>query len=162
MTGFLIAESAIRQLYARYTDAVFRKDSASFIDCFAAEAEWKIAGMNLRGHAQIVDQFKKFMATTERVLMFPGTPILDIGDNSASGRTYVTEYVKLANGQAIRTIGIYYDRFVKQQDGWRFLWRHWTLSYYGPPDFSAPFYDAPDYGPPPAMPGADEPTVIRQ
>lgn len=93
--------------------------------------------------------------------MFLGTPVLEIGQGLASGRTLATECVKNTNGQVIRTIGIYYERFVEQDNQWRFSWRHWTLHYYGPPDFSGPFLDSPEYGPPPGMPAPDEPTVIR-
>ena len=52
--------------------------------------------------------------------------------------------------------------FVEQPDGWKFKWRHWSLQYRGPGDLSAPFYDSPDYGPPPGMPGADEPTTVKR
>ena len=53
MTDVLIADYAIRQLHGRYVDATWRKDAAAFADCFAEDAEWKIAGMHLRGRAEI-------------------------------------------------------------------------------------------------------------
>jgi hypothetical protein len=161
VSDVLAVESAIRQLHARCADAVWRRDTRAFVDCFAQSGEWKIAGLHLRGRAQIGDQFEKFMSPTERVLMSLGVPILQIGQGTASGRTPVTEIVKLVDGRAIRTIGVYYERFVGDGDCWRFSWRHWNLFYYGPPDFSAEFCASPDYGPPPGMPGADDPTLIR-
>ena len=36
-------ECAIRQLHARYADALWRKDPNSFAALFAADAEWKVA-----------------------------------------------------------------------------------------------------------------------
>ena len=53
MNDFLAAESAIQQLHARYIDAVWRKDADAFADCFAKDAEWKIAGMHMRGRTEI-------------------------------------------------------------------------------------------------------------
>jgi uncharacterized protein (TIGR02246 family) len=161
MTDFLIADGAIRQLHARYVDAVWRKDFAAFADCFAADAEWKIAGLHIRGRIQIESQFEKFIAPSERVLMFLGMPILEVGNGTAIGRIHVTEYVKLREGRAARTIGVYYDRYVDEGDRWRFRSRHWNLHYRGPPDFSAPFYDCEDYGPPPGMPGPDATTTPK-
>ncbi len=161
MTDFLIADGAIRQLHARYVDAVWRKDFAAFADCFAADAEWKIAGMHVRGRAQIANQFEKFIAPSERVLMFLGMPILEVGDGTAIGRIHVTEYVKLREGRAARTIGVYYDRYVDEGDRWRFRSRHWNLYYRGPPDFSASFHDCEEYGPPPGMPGPDAGTAPK-
>jgi ketosteroid isomerase-like protein len=163
MTDFLAAESGVRQLHARYVDAVFRKDAQAFVDCFAEDGEWKIAGMHLRGRAEIADAFEKFMAPTERILMQFGLPVLEVGQGAAIGRTYVTELVKHAAAPAaVRTIGVYYERFVEQGDRWRFQWRHWNLYYYGPPDLSAPMHAPPEYGAFPGMPGADEPTVVRR
>ena len=162
MTDFLVAESAIRQLHARYIDAVWRKDFAAFRDCFTEDAEWKIAGAHLRGRAAIGSQLEKLMTPHERILMFFGIPILQVGDGTASGRTYVTEIVKFKDGRTVRTIGIYFERFVEQKDRWRFKWRHWNLCYYGAPDFSAPLQEFPDFGPPPGMPGQDDPTIVRK
>ena len=54
MTDFAATEAAIRQLHARYVDAVWRKDYVAFGDCFTTDAEWRIAGMVLHGRAEIV------------------------------------------------------------------------------------------------------------
>jgi uncharacterized protein (TIGR02246 family) len=162
MTDFLVAESAIRQLHARYVDALWRKDPESFADLFAEDAEWKISGMHLRGRTQIRDEFAKFMRHIDRTFMIFGTPILQVGNGVATGRTHVTENNKFASGRTASTIGIYYERFVDEGDRWRFKWRHWNLYYIGPPDFSAQLYQCKDFGPPPGMPGPDDPTTVRK
>ncbi len=162
MTDFLVAESAIRQLHARYIDAVWRHDSQAFANCFAEDAEWKIAGTHIRGRDEIKSQFEKFMIHVERVLMHFSAPILEVGDATATGRTYVNEHNKFKDGRTAMTIGIYYERFVDQGDRWRFSWRHWNLYYIGPPDLSAPLYQVKEYGPPPGMPGPDDPTTVRK
>jgi ketosteroid isomerase-like protein len=159
---FLVVESAIRQLYGRYSDALWRKDTGAFVECFAAEAVWKIAGLTISGGAQIGSLFEKYMATCHKVMMFTGIPVLDVGLGTATGRVQVTEYSKLRDGRAIRTLGIYYDRYVEAGGRWRFASHHFDLSYYGPPDFSEPYYECKDYGPPPAMPGPTDPTTVRR
>jgi len=161
MTDFADTECAIRQLHARYIDAVFRKDFDAFTECFAEDAEWKVAGLHIRGRAEIRREIERFLAPMDRTIMMFGTPILEVGQGTAVGRTYVREYNKAKNGETASTVGVYYERFVNQGDRWRFQWRHWMLYYLGPPDLSAPFYDCRDYGPPPGMPGADDPTTVR-
>ncbi len=162
MTEFMAADSGIRQLHARFIDAVWRKDADAFADCFAEDGEWKIAGMHMRGRAEIGSRFAKLLTVCERVLMILGTPILEVGQGTATGRIYSTEFAKLADGGSAMTIGVYYDRYVQEGERWRFQWRHWSLQYRGPTDLSAPFVDCPDYGPPPGMPGPDEPTFTRR
>ncbi len=161
MTEFLIAESAIRQLQARCVDAIWRKDAKAFADCYTEDGEWKIAGMHLRGRAEIESTFGRLLGVCERVFTILSTPVLEVGQGTAFGRTYVAENSKLTNGQTAHTIGIYFERFVEQADGWKFRWRHWSLQYRGPADLSAPFYPSPDDGAPPGMAGPNDPTTVR-
>lgn len=161
MIGLLAADFGIRQLHGRYIDAVFRKDTEAFAACFTGDAEWKIAGMHMCGREEIAEAFVKLSAAAERVLMFIGMPVLDIGEGTATGRIYVTEYVKRLDGGLMRTIGTYYDRYVGEGTDWRFLSRHWTLHYRGAGDFSEAFFHGFDYGPPPGMPAPDEPPQPR-
>jgi uncharacterized protein (TIGR02246 family) len=162
MTDLITAESAIRQLQARCTDAVWRKDSKAFADCFTENGEWKLAGMHLRGRPDIERAFDKLLGVCERVLQLFATPILELQQGVVLGRTYVIEHAKLTNGQTATNIGIYYERFVEQAADWKFQWRHWSLQYRGPADLSGQFYDGRDYGPPPGMPGPDDPTTVRK
>ena len=155
----LAAELGVRRLHARCVDAVWRKDRTAFVDCFAADGEWKVAGAHLQGHDAIGEGFDQFLALNERVLMSFGSPILDIGAGVASGRTYTTETVKTRDGQGMCSIGIYYERFVEAGGEWRFAWRHFDFCYFGPPDLSAPLFDFVDRGRAPVLPEANEPTA---
>ncbi len=156
MTDFLKAEAGVRQLHARYGDAVWRKDAAAFGNCFAEDGEWRIAGMVLCGRANIADSFAKIMTQLNRVLITFRTPILDVGDGVATARTYTTEDSSYADGRRALTISTYYDRVIDEGDHWRFSWRLFVSHYSGPHDLSGTYYDSKDYGPPPAMPGLDE------
>jgi hypothetical protein len=114
--------------------------------------------MVLRGREEIVWNLKRLMPNFRRILMTFRTPILEVGEGTASGRTYVTEQSAFVDGRPGMTIGVYYERFVDQGDRWRFSWRLFQLHYMGPGDLSGPFFDNPDFGPPPDMPGFDAPT----
>jgi len=162
MIDLAAATFAIGQLHARYADALWRKDPQSFGDLFAQHAEWKVSGMHLRGREEIRSTFARFMEHTGRTLMTYRTPIVELVDGVVTSRTYVTEANKFADGQSADTIGIYYERFTREDGEWRFLYRHWNLYYIGPPDLAAEFYDVLDYGPPPGFPGPDAPTTVRR
>lgn len=155
MSDFHIAEAGVRQLHARIVDAVWRKDAAAFGDCFTETAEWRLAGMVLQGRAEIVEAFARLMANCERVLMTFRTPVLEVGDGWARGRTYVTEQNAFKDGKPGSTIGTYWERFEPDGERWRCAWRLFQLHYIGPPDLSGSFFDQPDYGPPPGFPPTD-------
>jgi hypothetical protein len=162
MTEFVIADSGIRQLHARYIDAVWRQDVDAFANCFAEYGEWKIAGLHMRGRAEIAGTIARLLGACERVLMTLGLPVLEVGRGTATGRIQCLEFAKLRDGSSAMTIGIYYDRYVEEGGHWRFQWRHWALHYRGPTDLSAQFIEGPDYGRFPNMPGPDEPTLTRR
>jgi uncharacterized protein (TIGR02246 family) len=162
MTDILRADYAIRQLHGRCVDATWRKDADAFAGCFAENGEWKIAGMHLRGRTEIRDTFAKLLGACEKVQLILGIPVLEFGEGTATGRVQCTEFAKMMDGSSAMTIGIYYDRYVEEKGAWRFKWRHWGLHYRGPADLSAAFVGSPDYGPPPGLPGPDEPTFTRR
>ncbi|HEY8386341.1 MAG TPA: SgcJ/EcaC family oxidoreductase [Porticoccaceae bacterium] len=162
MTDFLQVESGIRQLHARFIDAVWRKDADAFASCFAADGEWKIAGMHMRSREEIGNTFAMLLGVCARVVILPGIPLLNVTEDEVSARVTVTELAKMVDGTSAMTVGVYYDRYVQEQGEWRFQWRHFGLHYRGPIDMSAELVECPDYGPPPGMPGQDEPTFTRR
>ena len=159
MTDLVIADVGIRQLHARYTDAVWRHDYDAFAECFSPDAQWRISGMVLSGRAQIRATIERILGNFRRVLISFGTPILSVEGARASGRTYVTEQCAWKNGNTNISIGRYYEQFVDEGDCWRFAWRLFQLHYRGPPDLSGTYYDNPDYGAPPGMPERDANTI---
>jgi hypothetical protein len=159
MADFAAAECAIRQLQARYTDAVWRKDYDAFGDCLTVDCEWRIGGVIMRGRAEIVEHIRLVLPQFRRMLMSFSAPILEVGQGMATGRTYVTEQSAFVDGRAFAAIGIYYERFVDEGDRWRYAWRLFQTKYAGPPDLSGEFYDNSNFGAPPQMPAPDTQTI---
>lgn len=157
-SDYAAAECAIRQLHARYADAVWRLDYETFADCFAEDAHWRIAGLTFNGRDEIISNFRRLMANFHRVLMTFRTPILSVNGRSASARTYVTEENVFKNGRPGSSIALYFERFVNDGTRWRFSWRLFQLEYFGRTDLSGQFFDNPDFGVPPNMPALDAPT----
>lgn len=157
MTELYTAQAAISDLHARYADAVWRKDFAAFGDCFTQDAQWRIGGMILEGRSNIVAAFETIAGHFNRILLTFRTPILEVGEGSASGRTYVDERTARKDGGPSTALGLYFERFVEEGDRWRFTWRLWQTLYRGTADLEGIFFDNQDFGAPPAMPHRDTP-----
>jgi uncharacterized protein (TIGR02246 family) len=156
MSEFAETEAGIRQLHARYVDAVWRKDAQAFGECFLADGEWRIAGMVLQGRDAITATIARILGSANRILMTFQSPILALESaGRASARTYVTEQCSWADGRTNLNIGRYYDRFAFVDGQWRFEWRLFQALYTGPSDLTGQWFDEPDFGPPPGMPPLD-------
>lgn len=161
---FIAAECGIRQLHARFVDAVWRKDDADFADLWAEDGEWKIATLHFRGREEIRAAFAKLLGACHRVQFLPGPVLLDVGaDGTATGRVNCTELAKFAAGGQGMNIGVYHDRYVQEDGAWRFRLRHFSLHYSGPVDLTAELVtESPDFGSFPNFPAPDQPTYTRR
>lgn len=155
MTDLMAAERGIRDLHARYTDAVFRQDFDAFADCFTREGEWRISGRVFTGRQEIREGISIILDKFIRVLITFRTPMVELVDGEIVARSYVDEKCAWKNGNRNISIGRYYERFAEEDGRWRFSWRLFQLLYRGDPDLSGAFFDHPDYGPPPGMPPLD-------
>ena len=158
MTDLVTADAGIRQLYARYADAVWRKDPQAFGDCLTEDAEWRIAGAVMKGRAAAVAQIGQVLQQFRWCSINFKQPIIHIKDGKVTGRAFFMEQSVFATGRTMFAMGTYYDHYVNCGDQWRFSWRLFQNHYAGSPDLSSPLFETPDYGPPPAMPSLDAPT----
>lgn len=157
MTGFADTLAQVMQLHARYSDAVIRRDATAFGDCFTENAEWRISGMLLAGRAGAVERIERTFLDARSVFIEFGTPMLDVGaSGEISARTYMNERCTWNDGNTNIVLGRYFERYEWAGERLRFSWRLWQGLYIGPADLTGAYYEAADYGAPPAMPGPDE------
>lgn len=149
MSDELRAELAIRDLIARYSDAVARRDEAAWAATWAPDGEWKLLGQVRRGREDVVAFWGQLMATVPWVVQVPSFALLSLDGASATGRCTVTEYGKTPDGSGTLTLGVYHDRCVELDGEWMFARRHLDVLYMGPPDLSGaalPFPQSADPG----------------
>ena len=149
------AQMAIMQLHARYVDAVWRKDHEAIGDCLTEDCEWKIAGNTIMGRAAAVAYERRMSDQAKKIFVTLRTPVLDIGIGIAAGRTYFSARNFRVDGRLQTVLGIYYERFVKEPDGWRINWRVFETLQFDMGDGTSKLMDVPDFGPPPTMPPPD-------
>jgi uncharacterized protein (TIGR02246 family) len=139
----LAAETEIRALVARYSDAVIRHDANAWGDTWADAAEWHILGSCTSGRDEIVSHWTELMAGIPFVVLFPVFGLVEVSDgDQATGRWYVHELSKRPSRSTL-TIGVYHDRYVHEDDAWRFAVRRFDILYTGPPDLSGESFPFP-------------------
>jgi len=130
MSSNIEADMAIRDLVYRYADAVCRRDEAAWGATWAADGVWQLPGApRMEGREAIVGLWVNAMSGFPFVAQTVNYGILEIDDDTASGRWYLTENLKFADGGGMFNIGCYQDRYVKQDGRWLFAERHYAVLY---------------------------------
>jgi hypothetical protein len=129
-------ELEIRNLVARYSDAVLRSDSETWLETWAQEGEWELLGERSRGHEALAARLEALTGGLEYVMQSTGGGIVEIDGKGAHGRWTVTEHARTKAGTGLFTMGAYSDQYCQEQGAWRFARRHFSLFYMGPPDLS--------------------------
>lgn len=129
-------ELAIRDLNARYIDAVNRYNQDDWSATWSESASWNLLGMEVEGRDNIVQLWGGAMSSFEFALMMLNSGTLQIDGDTASGRWYVTEHIKPKEGDPNITLGVYDDRYIKEDGQWRFAHRHYNVMYQGAADYS--------------------------
>lgn len=60
MTDFVATECGIRQLYARFADAVWRQDGDDFAACFATDGERRIPACTCMGVPRLARHVRSY------------------------------------------------------------------------------------------------------
>jgi len=130
-------ELAIRDLVARYADAVVRRDESAWGDTWAEKGEWTVMGRTATGREQVVELWNTLMATLPFVIQLPHSAMLSIDGDRATGRWYITEHGQRADGAGMQMFGVYHDEYGKEDGRWRFIRRRFDPLYAGAPDLSS-------------------------
>jgi uncharacterized protein (TIGR02246 family) len=130
MSDALADELAIRDLVARYADAVCRRDQEAWGATWAEDGIWQLPGApRTEGRAAIVALWAGAMAGFPFVVQLMHSGVLSIDGTRASGRWYLQEYLKFKDGNGMHNVGCYQDRYVKRDGLWLFAERHYAVLY---------------------------------
>ena len=137
-------ELEIRNLVARYADAVLRLDPASWLETWASEGEWELLGESSRGHDALAARLAALTGGLEYVMQFVGAGIVEVSGSGAWGRWPIVEHARTREGTALFTMGAYSDDYCQENGVWRFARRGFSLFYMGPPDLSGRLMPVPE------------------
>ena len=121
----------IEALGAEFTDAVMMRDYDRVATLFTQDGVWRmpnipaeLAGQDeIRAFGERVPGFVDYLVQTTH----PGAVRLD-GD-TASGRAYIQELIRLRDGSSELNYAIYHDRYRRTPDGWKFTERVYEIRY---------------------------------
>lgn len=139
---------AIQRLSNRYADAVVRRNAEQWESCWAADAVWDLGvgrdgqSRRVEGRDAIVALWRSAMggmaAVVQNVLNGEAWTV-DGQPDRATGRWYINERFRRANGVVGILLADYNDEYARTADGWLFAYRTLQVHYQGPPDLSADF-----------------------
>ncbi|MEM0954919.1 MAG: nuclear transport factor 2 family protein [Pseudomonadota bacterium] len=129
-------ELAIRDLVARYIDAVNRYNAEDWAATWHRDARWDLMGTIVEGSEAILGLWKGAMGSFDAALMMLNSGTVAVDGESARGRWYVTEHLKPAEGDPNMTLGVYDDEYVLEDGQWLFSSRRYHVMYQGAPDMS--------------------------
>ena len=121
----------IEALRGEFTDAAMMNDYDRVAELFTPDGVVRMphANVELIGW----DQMRAFGGRRDAVVEYfvqnthPGAIRLD-GD-TASGRAYLSEVIRLRDGSSHLNYGIYHDRYQRTGDGWKFTERVYEIRY---------------------------------
>ena len=132
-------ELALRNLMARYVDAVNRNDAAAWASTWAADAVWNLLGAPVTGRDNILGLWQQMMSSFEFAIMMPSSCLFDITGDTASGHWYLQEYTRDLEGNGSSVLSRYVDTYVKQDGQWLYQSREYGFIYHGAPDLSGSY-----------------------
>ena len=121
----------IEALRGEYTDAVMMRDYGRVASLFTPDGALRMPNVpvelagweEIRAWGERVPAFVDYLVQTTH----PGMIRLD-GD-TASGRAYLQELIRLRDGSSHQNYAIYHDRYQRTGDGWRFAERVYEIRY---------------------------------
>ena len=127
---------ALRNLMARYVDAVNRRDGDAWAKTWAEDASWDLLGTEVSGRANIVGLWQQMMSGFEFALMMPSSCLLEIDGDRASGHWYLQEYTRDLEGNSGTVLSRYLDTYSRVDGQWLYQSRRYSFIYHGPADLS--------------------------
>jgi ketosteroid isomerase-like protein len=114
---------ALRQLIARYCDAVVRRDTAAFDALWSNDATWQVGKATI-ARSDIAASFDKVLKGYKWLVQTAPNAVFEVDEAAglATGRVTITEQFAKRNGEG-SLIGVYHDRYVRKHGTWQFAER---------------------------------------
>ena len=128
----VIDELAIRELAARFSDAVNRRDGAQIAELFIPEGRWNVPGVpETVGHAAIESAFGALVGQFPFLVQLLHSGVVELDGERATARWYLSEHARGADGGGSLFVGYYEDELVRSAGEWRFQVRTFHFLYRG-------------------------------
>ncbi|MCB1688335.1 MAG: nuclear transport factor 2 family protein [Halioglobus sp.] len=136
-------ELALRNLMARYIDAVNRSDGDAWISTWAEDGVWNLMGEPVSGRENILGLWQQMMGGFEFALMLPSSCLFSVEGNTATGHWYLHEHMRDQQGNGNTMLSRYLDTYTRKDGQWFYQSRVYNIMYHGPADLSGTYTPLP-------------------
>jgi ketosteroid isomerase-like protein len=121
----------IEALRGEYTDAVMMRDYDRVAVLFTPDGALRMPNVpvDLVGLDQIRAWGDRVPAFVDYLVQTTHPGIIRLDGDTASGRAYLQELIRLRDGSSHLNYAIYHDRYRRTADGWRFTERVYEIRY---------------------------------
>jgi ketosteroid isomerase-like protein len=135
----------IEALRGEFSDAVMMRDYDRVALQFTPDGALRMPNVpvELIGRDQIRAFGERVPAVVDYLLQTTHPGIIQLAGDTASGRAYMQELIRLRDGTSEVNYAIYHDRYQRTVDGWKFTERVYEIRYL---DHSPLSGSAPDAG----------------
>ena len=122
-------ELAVRDLAARYADAVNRRDAEGMAALFASDGIIEKPGFGdpVQGKEKILKRYKRLQRERDFLAQMIQSGVVEIEGKTAKARWWFSEIKNIRDSdQWLYMIGVYQDQAIKLDAGWRFARRSQT------------------------------------
>jgi len=118
---------AIRERYDAYSDAVFRADTDSYLECWTFDGSRTGVGGECAGEAELRSHWEGMWRAIERMTFFTQVAAIDVDGDRAAARAHCLEIIRFRTGETQQVAGTYVDELAEHGGIWRFRRRHYEV-----------------------------------
>jgi ketosteroid isomerase-like protein len=121
----------IEALRGEFTDAAMLRDYGRMATLFTPDGVLRMPNVpvELTGRDQISAWGARVPEVVEFFIQNTHAGVLELAGDSASGRAYIFELMRLRDGRSHVNYAIYHDRYRRTPDGWQFTERIYEVRY---------------------------------
>jgi ketosteroid isomerase-like protein len=121
----------IEALRGEYTDAAMMRDYDRLAALFTPDGVLRMPDVpvELIGQGQIRAWGDRVPTVVDLFVQTTHPGVIRLDGDTATGRAYLQELIRLRDGGSHQNFAIYHDRYRRTEDGWRFAERVYEIRY---------------------------------
>jgi ketosteroid isomerase-like protein len=122
----------IEALRGEFTDSAMMRDRARMASLFTPDGVLRMPNVpvELAGREQIRAGGEQLQGLWDFFVQNTHSGWIQLDGDTASGRAYMQEVVRLRDGRSEQNFAIYHDRYQRTPDGWKFTERVYEIRYH--------------------------------
>ncbi|QBD75082.1 nuclear transport factor 2 family protein [Ktedonosporobacter rubrisoli] len=126
----IIDRIEIEALRSEFTDTVMMRDPDRLASLFTEDGVWRIPPIvDITGREQIRAMSKQLQSQWDFFVQTTHPGSIQLHGDTAVGRAYISEILRLRDGSSHLNYSIYHDRYRRTPDGWKFAERSYEVRY---------------------------------